>query len=81
MDRHTVYVQKRPTDFFWSFTQQRIPTCINQIFSCFMGRWYKRQHYSSFPILYYLWESVFVFNTEGEKKRKAEETSLKCSQK
>ena len=47
--------------FSRGFKQQHIPTDFNQIFSCFMGRWCKRQHYSKFSNLCNLWELVFFF--------------------
>ena len=55
--------------------QQRVPTDINQIFSCFMGRWRIHQHHLK---LLLVGISVSI-KTEDEKVKKVEETSLKCS--
>ena len=78
MDRHTTYdisgpVQKRPTKFSRNFTQQCIPTDINQIFSCFTVRWCKHQHYPRFSKLCYLWKSLIFFwnwRWKSEKSRR-----------
>ena len=56
--------------FSWSFMQQRIPTGINEIFSCFMGSDANANIIQDFQIYVTCENQCFSFKTEDEKIQK-----------